>query len=208
MLARAEVSAVDTAPEQLRVSTQVGLLPAVAAHRVKVGRHRVELRILAASHQVVVDDVDDPSVLLAVLGAGAPKPANRTSEGLRGDGTRHIETVACELAMPGAEPVVDGRRYEQGRWVVAASVVRLDGDWFAEQAGRWIARGASDERCVVVGFPNHPFALTALALDDGAGELRGWTGVHLYPSSDGSGVVVRTTTEKVLTGVRREELGA
>lgn len=174
MLARADVLTVDTAPDQLRISTQTGLLPAVVVHEVVVGPHRLELRVLAASHQVVVE-VD-----------GGP-----------GRRSGHVETVACGLASPSAAPLVDGRLYGYGGWCVAASVVRFDGGGFARQARRWIERGRDDARCAAVRFPNHPHALTAVAVDvnEASGGVLGWTGVHLYPSA-GAGAVVRTTTRR------------
>jgi hypothetical protein len=179
MLVRADVLTVDTAPDQLRISTQAGRLPAVVVHEVEVGRDRLELRILAASHQVVVE-VD-----------GGP-----------GRRSGHVETVACGLASPSAAPLVEGRLYGHGGWCVAASVVSCDAVSFARQARRWIERGRDDERCVAVRFPNHPHALTAVAVDvnEVSGSVLGWTGVHLYPSAGGAdaggGAVVRTTTRR------------
>jgi hypothetical protein len=188
MLARAGVKAVDTAPEQLRVSADAGRLPAVAVHRVLAPPYRLELRILAASHQVVVE------------------PADRGDD-RGGDITvGHVETVACRL-VPSAAPLAHGAVYEHGGWRLAASVVRVDAAGFAGEAEAWLARGRDDGRCVVVRFPNHPHALTALAVHDGAGGGTasrgggrgvGWTGVHLYPSPDGpGGIVVRTTTRPI-----------
>ena len=189
MLARADVMAVDTAPDQLRVSARLGRLPAVAVHEVVVGAQRLELRILAASHQVVV---------------GEPEP-----------NPEHVETVACGLAASSAAPLADGRLYGHDGWCVAASVVRYDAGGFARQAQRWLARGRDDRRCVVVAFPNHPQALTALAVDVrevlGADHgLLGWTGVHLYPSpsAGGGGVVVRTTTRRTPTAAPTPMSGA
>lgn len=181
MLARAGVVAVDTGPEQLRVSAQVERLPAVAVHRVEVPPHRLELRILAASHQVVV------------WSAGGGRGGRER--------VRHVETVACRL-MPSAEPLVHGGVYDLGSWCVAASVVHLDAESFAEQAEAWTARGRHDGRCVAVRFPNHPHALTALAVGDSTADHQGsgggvaWTGIHLYPSAGGGGAVVRTTTSR------------
>jgi hypothetical protein len=180
MLARAQVMAVDTAPEQLRVSAGAGRLPAVAVHRVVAPPYRLELRILAASHQVVVE------------------PAGR-GDGRGGDTTvGHVETVACRL-VPSAAPLAHGAVYDHGGWRLAASVVRADAAGFAGEAEAWLARGRDDRRCVVVRFPNHPHALTALAVHGAAGGHGvGWTGVHLYPSPDGpGGTVVRTTTRPV-----------
>jgi hypothetical protein len=181
MLARADIRAVDTAPHQLRVSTRVGRLPAVAVHDVVVGaapvptpaQVRVELRVLAASHQVVVlgdDDIAD-----------------------------HVETVACDLAAPSASPLVDGGRYGDADrpWSGVASVEQLDADGFGREAQRWIDRAQTDdERCIAVVFPNHPQAITALVADVEGGALLGWTGAHLYPSAGGGGAVVRTTTRR------------
>jgi hypothetical protein len=171
MLTVAGVVAVDTGPELLRISDQVPRLDAVAVQRVPAGVRCVELRILAASHQVVV-----------------------TVE--QGERVEHVETVACELPGDSGVPVHHGGTYDHGPWQVTASVGQLGAQAFHQVATRWRRRGRSDAGSIVVQFPNHADALTGLAW---LGE--GWVGVHLYPASgpEGGGVVVRTATVRTLS---------
>lgn len=188
MLVVAAVEAVDTGPELLRISDRVPRLDAVATHRFAVDGWHVELRILAASHQVVVSD-----------GGGG-------GGGGGGSGHEHVETVACGLPPAAGHALDHGAVYDHGRWRVTAEVEELAAEPFRREAAGWRRRGSADPHSVVVRFPNHPDALTALAWDGG-----GWTGVHLYPSlvaggpagTDAGGVVVRTTTTAVLVPAGR-----
>lgn len=191
MLTVAGVDAVDTSPEQLRVTDQVPRLDAVAVHRVgcvhRVGSGRalpgqVELRILAASHQVVV----------VVEGQ-----ERHLGHGHHAEHVETVETVACGLPVGTGQPVRDGASFDHGRWRLTAAVRRLDAHRFRHQADAWRQRGREDPHSMVVQFPAHPDALTALAWQ---GE--GWVGVHLYPDRHpddvpGGGVVVHTATSPV-----------
>jgi hypothetical protein len=178
MLVTARVEAIDTRPDQLRLALGGPVLPAVAVHRVAVGDARVELRILAASHQVVVDRA-------GASRCGGPAPA------------RHVETVACGLAS--GRPLRDGGTWSAGGWTVSVAVERLGTAAFAEVAAGWRERGRDDPDTVVARFPAHPDALTALAVlavggAEGAGP--GWVGVHTYPAGpagEGGTVVVSRT---------------
>jgi hypothetical protein len=175
MLTVVAVPAVDTGPELLRISADVPRIQPVAAHRLEAGGRRVELCILAASHQVVVEEGD----------------------GRHAEHVEHVETVACGLPAGTGRRLSDGATYDHGRWRVTAAVERLDAGAFRHQAAVWRRRGRTEGDSIVVQFPNHPDALTALAW---MGE--GWVAAHLYPDGvAGGGVVVLTTTSPVPVGV-------
>ena len=115
MLREAGRPAVDTHVGALAVSFAAPPLPPVA--RLVVGGG-VELRVLAASHQVVVRrhaDADAPPL--------------------------HVETVACGL--PGGAPVRPGGHHASGPWELALDVARLRPAAFAAEAGRWLDLAAT-----------------------------------------------------------------
>jgi len=179
MLIAASVESVEVGPDRLRVALGGPRLPAVAVHRPdwpeRSGRSErhgglVEFRILAASHQVVVEDPGTP---------------------------RHVETVACGLAA--GRPLRHGATHAAGRWTMAATVDRVDPVTFAEHAAAWRRRGRRDRGVIVVRFPSHPDALTALAVEED-----GWVGVHTYPDetypdepAGAGGTIVVTRTRRV-----------
>jgi hypothetical protein len=165
MLTMAGVVAVDTEPEQLRISDRVPRLDAVAVHEITAGALRVELRILAASHQVVVER-DRREV-------------------------EHVETVACGLPGAAGQLLHDGGTYNYGHWQVTTSVVRHDAEAFHHIAARWRRRGRSDPGSLVVQFPNHTDALTGLAW---LGEGWIGVHLYPCDDPPGTGIVVRTAT--------------
>ncbi len=119
MLAVARVAAVDTRADQLRIAHDLPVLPAVATLRCGP----VELRILAASHQVVVD----------------------------GAGDMVVETVACGRGV--GEWLRDGQTVLARGATTAVEVERLVGDAFAAEVAAWRRRGRDDDRALVVEFP-------------------------------------------------------
>lgn len=162
MLVAAEVESVDVGPDGLRVALGGPRLEAVATHRPGGGGGHVEFRILSASHQVVVEI------------PGAP---------------RHVETVACGLT--GGRPLRHGTTHASGPWTMVAAVERLDATAFAAHVEGWRRRGRWDTGTIVVRFPTHADALTALAAEDD-----GWTGVHTYPDGPAGGTIVVTRTSR------------
>jgi hypothetical protein len=181
MLREAGRPAVDTHVGALAVSFAAGPVTPVA--RLVVGR--VELRVLAASHQVVVP---------------GPGPALTSPPG-------HVETVACGVA--GGAAVRDGGRHDHGGWALAFEVVELGRADFGVAAEGWLARGREDAHTLAVRFAGHPYALTALSAtvaDVGAAAgadvaVTGWTSVHLYPGPGGGGTVVTGRTRAVPVAV-------
>ncbi|HEY8547695.1 MAG TPA: DUF2617 family protein [Acidimicrobiales bacterium] len=119
MLVVAGVAAVDTRADELRIAHDLPVLPAVATLR----RGPVELRILAASHQVVVD----------------------------GDGGPWVETVACGTGV--GEWLRDGRTVTAGGTATTVEVAALPAGAFAAEVAAWRRRGREDDRALVVEFP-------------------------------------------------------
>lgn len=144
MLAVARVAAVDTRADQLRIAHDLPVLPAVATLRCGP----VELRILAASHQVVV----------AAEGGIDP----------------WVETVACGIGV--GEWLHHGRDVADARATTTIEVARLAGPGFAAEVAAWRRRGSDDDRALVVEFPGRD-AVTGLALEgDGWVSLHSYPG--------------------------------
>ncbi|TDQ48794.1 DUF2617 family protein [Actinorugispora endophytica] len=126
---------------------------------------RVELRVLGASHQVLLED-----------------PA-----------AHMIETVAClpgeAGGLPGsAAPRVEGVR----RHGFTSSVLRLGPSAFAEQTTRMRDRLTDRPDTLLATFPGDPLAVTAL-LAMAAGPVLHWRSWHAYPQS-GELVTTASTT--------------
>lgn len=116
MLAVARVAAVDTRADQLRIAHHLPVLPAVAALRCGP----VELRILAASHQVVTGD----RVETVACGTGVGEWLRDGATVMAGDATTTAEVVGLAVDAFAAE-VADWRR--RGRDDDRALVVEFPG---------------------------------------------------------------------------------
>jgi len=126
---------------------------------------RVRLRVLGASHQVVVDHGPD----------------------------RLVETVACLPDVPGglpeeAAPRVPGTM----RYHFASSVRRLGPAEFAARAAAVRDRLADRSDALTAVFPGDPLAVTAL-LVAAAGPVLHWLTWHAYPQSGELVATVSTT---------------
>ncbi|MCQ8829803.1 DUF2617 family protein [Streptomyces malaysiensis] len=137
-------------------------LPALAVLDLQLHDFAVQLRLLGASHQVL----------------------------LEGEGSRCSETVACmsgnSTPLPlGVSTLVDGREYE-----FAARVEELSQGAFAGRAQELLALVADHPHGLAGTFPGSPNAFTALLAQWHEGTV-GWRTWHAYPQ-EGRLVTTRT----------------
>ncbi|HEY5835491.1 DUF2617 family protein [Streptomyces sp.] len=142
-------------------------LPALAVLDLEVGdalglRAKVELRLLGASHQVLVD-------------AG------------RGDCS---ETVACLPGSQAPLPFGVARRVGVWDYEFAARTETLSQASFAGRAQELLALVADHPRCLAGTFPGDPHAFTAMLVQCAEGSVR-WRTWHAYPQ-EGRLVTTRT----------------
>lgn len=163
---RTSISApfVDTKADDLVWTLNHPLVDPLATRTIEVAGLMVELRVLGASHQVV----------------------------LRSGSGELVETVACLPGVPGglpgnAEhplPGVGDYRFDS----VIESSSRTDLSRRVEE----IQQETSDSPGgLLVAFPGDPLAVTALHLTSGSGSFPRWRTWHAYPQS---GELVTTTT--------------
>lgn len=163
---RASISApfVDTRADDLVWTLSHPLIDPLATRTVQVADRRVELRVLGASHQVV----------------------------LRAESGELVETVACLPGVPGrlpgnAEhllPGVGDYHFDS----VIESLSRAELLRRVEEVRQETSRSSGG---LTVSFPGDPLAITALHLTSGGGTTLRWRTWHAYPQS---GELVTTTT--------------
>lgn len=143
----------DTRADQLVLTLREPLLPALAERSWQVGSVHVSLRLLGASHQVVVSGRTDFCETVACL---PHRPANLPAE-LHDTGYRfHADVTAASS--------------DRLRAVVDDLSRRADD---AEVAGTPVLLGR---------FPRHPLAVTALFAQIGDAVVT-WQTWHVYPQS-------------------------
>ncbi|MFL1430561.1 MULTISPECIES: DUF2617 family protein [unclassified Nocardiopsis] len=150
---------VDTRAADLVWALGHPLIDPLAVRSLRVAGTGVELRVLGASHQVVV--------------ASAPG-------GL-------VETVACLPGVGGALPGTTERPHGTGRYRFDSRVETLGRTELARRVGDLHREVADDPGGLLVAFPGDPLAVTALHLSlDGARDDGGrihWRTWHVYPQS-------------------------
>ncbi|RCV49183.1 DUF2617 family protein [Marinitenerispora sediminis] len=141
----------------------------LAVRTVTVAGHRVELRVLGASHQVLL------------YGA---------------HGLRLVETVAC---LPGALTGLPDRASPEvadlAGYTFDHHVAVLGPRAFAERVDRVHAEVAAAPGGLVAGFPGSPHAVTALLVRRSGPRGLAWRTWHAYPQA---GELVATATSIVL----------
>lgn len=130
-------------------------LPALSTHQVAVPGARVDLRVLGASHQVVVEV------------GGIP----------------WSETVACLPDRPGSLPAHDTMDSGPLRSRFRSCCRRLAPARLAEHVRVVVRRCEGHPRALVGAFPGSPLAITALLVQDRAGGGVGWRTWHAYPQT-------------------------
>jgi hypothetical protein len=153
----------DTRAEDLCWSLTLPVQPALAVRTVRLGPFVLELRLLGASHQVLVW-TEQTGVL------------------------RCTETVACLPALAEPMPEHATAPLAEGSYRFGSRVAVLDPARFAAAAGRVRRDCAGNAASLVGAYPGSPDALTAILPErDGAGVR--WTTWHSYPQN---GRLVRT----------------
>ncbi|GAA3725399.1 DUF2617 family protein [Salinactinospora qingdaonensis] len=178
---RATITApfVDTRAADLVWTLDYDLAPALALHPLHLADTTVELRVLGASHQVVV-------------------------RGEAPDAEPLVETVACLPDVPGGLPARATPRLPRTCGVDSydfRSAVTTPDD-FAARARALYHELDGDSRGLVVAFPGHPLALTGVRaetrpqpLGRSQAHVVSWQTWHAYPQS---GEIVETTTSLTL----------
>lgn len=159
MLAVLDVPFVDTSPDSLALHCGLDRLPALGTLVVEHEKTDIELRILSASHQVVVNH--DRQQLLS-------------------------ETVAClgeQTRGSGSIPLPSDRS-EQSRTCVhdfSSSRAVMTPSQFEYEVGRIVQQATSDERSLVGQFPGSPLAVTVMTVTAMDTTSAQWTSRHAYP---------------------------
>ncbi|WP_051451378.1 DUF2617 family protein [Actinospica robiniae] len=154
----------DTRAEELCWSLTLPVQPALAVRTVRLGPFVLELRLLGASHQVLL--WSEPHGTL-----------------------RCVETVACVPELAGPMPEHAAMPMAEGCYRFASRVSVLDRARFAAAAGRVRRDCARNAASLVGAYPGSPDALTAILPElEGAGVR--WTTWHSYPQN---GRLVRTS---------------
>ncbi|MEY9871064.1 hypothetical protein ABH931_000518 [Streptacidiphilus sp. MAP12-33] len=174
MLTTLHTTYTDTRAGDLAWCLGSGLLPALAVLDLELGPNSLQLRLLGASHQVVLDQ-GEPG------GAGPGQDAC-------------VETVAC---MPGRRTPLPARAAEHVRgweYEFAARIEKLTKYEFDCRAQELLALVENHPHGLAGVFPGDPNAFTALlAGGDEEGIL--WRTWHAYPQ-EGRLVCTRSTLRR------------
>jgi hypothetical protein len=137
-------------------------LPALVERDFQFGGVTVQLRLLGASHQVLLEE----------------------------DGRTCSETVACMPDSSTPLPLGVSRRTDEWEYDFAARVETLSPVAFAGRAQELLALVADHPESLAGTFPGAPHAFTALLVQRGVGQVR-WRTWHSYPQ-EGRLVSTRT----------------
>ncbi|HEX5598277.1 MAG TPA: DUF2617 family protein [Micromonosporaceae bacterium] len=145
----------DTTAADLSFALGLPEQPALHVLDVGVGGADIKLRLLGASHQVVVCS---PELQI-------------------------VETVACLPGRDAELPAVAHERAIGYRFM--SRVSRLDAERIAVRVGRLRERLSDDPYALIGVFPGDPDAVTGLQVrtPDSAGHLIGWRTWHVYPQT-------------------------
>lgn len=145
----------DSRAADLSLAYGLAALPALSTHLVALPHARIELRVLGASHQVV----------------------------LQIGGTRWSETVACLPDRTGRLPSHDLVDSGPLRSRFRAGCRRLSPARLTEQVRAVARRCEQHPRALVGAFPGSPLAVTALLVDHCVPDEVRWRTWHAYPQS-------------------------
>ncbi|MFD1832686.1 DUF2617 family protein [Streptomyces desertarenae] len=143
----------DTRAGDLAWALGRGPMPALAKLDLALPGARVQLRLLGASHQVLLEQEGGPSC---------------------------SETVAC---IPGSRtplPLGVSKRIDDWEYAFAARVEKLSGGSFAGRAQELLALVADHPHGLAGTFPGSPHAFTALLVQRCGGQVH-WRTWHAYP---------------------------
>lgn len=145
----------DSRTADLSLAYGLAPLPALGTHQVALPGARIELRVLGASHQIMLD-----------LG-----------------GVRWSETVACLLDRAGGLPTHDMVNAGPLHSSFTARCSRLKPAGLAEYVRTVTRRCERHPGALVGAFPGSPLAITALLVADRAQGGVGWRTWHVYPQT-------------------------
>lgn len=145
----------DSRAADLSLAYGLAPLPALGTHHVALPGARLDLRVLGASHQVVLDVGD----------------------------IRWSETVACLPDRTGSLPAQDKVDTGPVRSQFTARCRRLHPAQLAEQVRAVVRHCERHPRALVGAFPSSPLAITALLVQDRGGGAAGWFTWHAYPQT-------------------------
>ena len=178
MLVSLDTPYVDTCAADLSLALGGPERPALHVRDLTLpGGIRLRLRLLGASHQVVLTapDATGPD-------ATGPDATGPDAAGPAGAGGL-VETVAC---LPGRPPHLPGTLHDEaGGYRFTATVLRPAGDELHTRIAALRADLADDPYALVGVFPGDPDAVTALAVrPDAPDGSVGWRTWHAYPQTN------------------------
>jgi hypothetical protein len=187
MLTTLSTSYTDTAAGDLAWCLGGRELPALAELDLRFGRIDLQLRLLGASHQVM-------------LGSSEQRPL-REGQGVRPE-RRWSETVAC---LPGRRTPLPARVAEHcGDWEYefAARIESLPAHTFAARAQELLALVENHPHGLAGVFPGDPSAFTALLAGSSGRHCRqvNWRTWHAYPQ-EGRLVCTRSSLVRRSPGI-------
>ncbi|MET9929991.1 MULTISPECIES: DUF2617 family protein [unclassified Streptomyces] len=162
MLTTLKTSYTDTRAADLAWALGREPLPALAVLDLELSGAKVQLRLLGASHQVLLEE----------------------------DGRTCSETVACMPGSSTPLPLGVSKRVGGWEYEFAARVETLSDGSFAGRAQELLALVADHPHGLAGTFPGSPHAFTALLAQRHEGQVR-WRTWHAYPQ-EGQLVVTRT----------------
>ncbi|WDZ86138.1 DUF2617 family protein [Micromonospora cathayae] len=167
---------VDTSAGDLSLALGGPELPALHVLDLDLpGGARLRLRLLGASHQVLLTDPARPVAAPAHSGSVPARPGAGP--------VPFTETVAC---LPGRRPDLPATVHEPASgYTFTATVLRPEPGGLSSRVARLRADLADDPYALVGVFPGDPDAVTALAVapDPTAGAVR-WRTWHAYPQTN------------------------
>ena len=155
----------DTAAQDLCWSLELPVQPALAARSVGIGGLMLELRLLGASHQMIVWDADGGEPLC-------------------------VETVACLSGMSEPLPDRSSRALPRGRYTWTAERLTCDEAGFGAAVEQIRRDVAANPDALAGCYPGSRDAITAVLPEPAFRGVR-WTTWHTYPQQFS---LVRTTS--------------
>lgn len=185
MRASISVPFVDTCADDLVWTLGHPLVDPLASRTLRVPGARVELRVLGASHQVVVTPEPTDAALIPPGSSPANGPVKADGAPMTKDLAADaplVETVACLPGLPGGLPS-SAERPHMGGYRFDSSVEFLSHTELTHRVNRLHREVTGSPSGLLVTFPGDHLAITALHLTLGSGEQLHWRTWHAYPQS-------------------------
>ncbi|MEU5400579.1 DUF2617 family protein [Streptomyces sp. NPDC005963] len=176
MLTTLSTAYTDTRADDLAWALGREPLPALAVLDLELSGAKLQLRLLGASHQVLLEEEQGSC----------------------------SETVACMPGSSTPLPLGVAKRLGDWEYEFAARVETLSRGSFAGRAQELLALVADHPNSLAGTFPGSPHAFTAMMAQHREGQVR-WRTWHAYPQ-EGRLVVTRTRVGAVPRGSRSERV--